>query len=97
MLEDTKENSMKCICKSCPSKNECMNKNKEWDYVQKDIENWDGPTDFDGPEADEFVDLQLNAEDLEEAIENLEIEISKLERANERSRSNKQTKTSRTR
>jgi predicted nucleic acid-binding Zn-ribbon protein len=67
------------------------------DYVQKDIENWDGPTDFDDPEADEFVDLQLNAEDLEEAIENLEIEISKLERANERSRSNKQTKTSRTR
>ncbi len=24
MVEDTKENSLKCICKSCPSKNECM-------------------------------------------------------------------------
>lgn len=35
MVEDTKENSAKCICKSCPSKNECMNKNGEWFYCAK--------------------------------------------------------------
>lgn len=69
--------------------------NNELEAVEKDIENWDGPTDFDDPEADDFVNLQLNAEDLEEAIENLEIEISKLERTNERSRSNKQSKAQR--
>jgi hypothetical protein len=35
MLEDIKENSEKCICKSCPSKDECMNNNKEWFYCAR--------------------------------------------------------------
>jgi hypothetical protein len=36
MVEDTQENSAKCICGSCPSKNECMKENKEWFYCAKD-------------------------------------------------------------
>jgi len=35
MLEDTNENSSRCICKSCPSKDECMNNNKEWFYCAR--------------------------------------------------------------
>jgi len=35
MIEDTKENSEKCICKSCPSKDECMNNDKEWFYCAR--------------------------------------------------------------
>jgi len=35
MVEDTSENSLKCICKSCPSKDECMNNNKEWLYCAR--------------------------------------------------------------
>ena len=35
MLEDIKENAEKCICKSCPSKDECMNNNKEWFYCAR--------------------------------------------------------------
>lgn len=35
MVEDTKENSEKCICSTCPSKNECMEENNEWFYCAK--------------------------------------------------------------
>ncbi len=32
MVENIKENSDKCICKSCPSKNQCMNGDKDFLY-----------------------------------------------------------------
>lgn len=36
MVEDTKENIEKCICKSCPSKNQCMNDgDKDFLYCAK--------------------------------------------------------------
>lgn len=36
MIEDTKKNSEKCICASCPSKNECMKNNGEWFYCARE-------------------------------------------------------------
>jgi len=36
MVEETKENIKKCICKSCPSKNQCMNdSDKDFLYCAK--------------------------------------------------------------
>ena len=35
MVENTKENSEKCVCKNCPSKNECMKENSEWLYCAR--------------------------------------------------------------
>ena len=35
MVEDTKENSAKCFCKSCPSKNTCMDNDKDLLYCAK--------------------------------------------------------------
>lgn len=35
MVENTKENSSKCICKSCPSKNQCMNGDDGFLYCAK--------------------------------------------------------------
>lgn len=43
MIEDTKENSMKCICKECPSKNECMNEKGEWFYCARGKSNCEVP------------------------------------------------------
>jgi hypothetical protein len=36
MVEDTKENSEKCICGTCPSKDECMENNNEWFYCARE-------------------------------------------------------------
>jgi hypothetical protein len=35
MVEDTIENSKKCICATCPSQDECMDNKKEWFYCAR--------------------------------------------------------------
>ena len=35
MVEDTKENSINCLCKACPSKNACMNNDDGFLYCAK--------------------------------------------------------------
>ena len=35
MVQDTKENATKCICATCPTKNQCMKDKMEWFFCAR--------------------------------------------------------------
>ncbi|HRZ18721.1 MAG TPA: hypothetical protein P5136_01575 [Methanofastidiosum sp.] len=47
--------------------------------IEKELEEWDGPTDFDNPEADDYVNNQLLEEDYEHRAEVCNILILELQ------------------